>query len=91
LIAKHSIQDVSKVATPEKKHFHVVLVKRLMADEGDGRSIADGVEVSRRKGMNWMQHWRFSIVDGLSMLGRMVGNWNIVGGIKETMSLFLRW
>ena len=56
LIAKDGIQDVTNIAASEKKDVYAALVRRLMADEGDSRSISDGIEVPSGKGVNWMQH-----------------------------------
>lgn len=54
LITKHSIQDITNVATSEKKDVNSFVVRGLMADEGDGGSVADGVEVPGRKRVDWM-------------------------------------
>lgn len=59
LVAKDCVQNVASIATAEEEQVGRCCPGGLVTEEGDSRSVPDGIEVARVKGVNRSQHSRF--------------------------------
>jgi hypothetical protein len=56
LVAKHAVQNVTSVAASQEEHVDHFFSGSLVTEEGNSRSIPNGVEVARVQSVNRGQH-----------------------------------